>query len=75
MQYLFGEKFIKPYYYFYGIFVLLGAVGSIDVVWNFVDMVISFMTIPNLIAMLMLTPIVKKEIDAYFNEMKMNNKP
>ncbi|MFH2141251.1 MAG: sodium:alanine symporter family protein, partial [Bacteroidota bacterium] len=30
VQYLLGEKFIKPYYYFYSLFVLLGAVGSID---------------------------------------------
>lgn len=65
VQYLFGERFIKPYYFFYGFFVLLGAVGSIDIVWNFVDMVITFMTIPNLIALLLLAPVMKKEIDKY----------
>ncbi len=70
VQYVFGEKYIKPYYYFYGIFVLLGAIGSIDLVWKFVDMVITFMTIPNLIALLILTPVMKKEIDKYFDYMK-----
>lgn len=70
VQYLFGEKYIKPYYYFYGAFVLLGAIGSIDLVWKFVDMVITFMTIPNLIALLLLTPVMKKEIDKYFDYMK-----
>lgn len=69
IQYLIGEKFIKPYYYFYGLFVLLGAIGRIDIVWNFVDMVITFMTIPNLIALLLLTPVMKKEIDKYFKYM------
>ncbi|GAB4284502.1 MAG: sodium:alanine symporter family protein [Marinilabiliales bacterium] len=66
VQYLFGEKMIKPYYYFYSIFVLLGAIGSIDIVWKFVDMVITFMTLPNLIALLLLTPVMKKEIEKYF---------
>ncbi len=70
VQYVFGEKFIKPYYYFYAIFVLLGAIGKIDIVWNFVDMVITFMTIPNLIALLILTPVMKKEIDKYLNHIQ-----
>ena len=70
IQYLFGEKMIKPFYFFYGVFVLLGALGSIDIVWHFVDMVITFMTIPNLIALLLLTPVMKKEIDSYFAHMR-----
>jgi AGCS family alanine or glycine:cation symporter len=65
-QYLFGDKAIKPYYYVYGLFVFFGAVWGIDLVWSFVDMVITFMTIPNLIAILLLTPVMKKEIDNYF---------
>jgi len=67
-QYLFGTKSIKPYRYVYGFFVFLGAMGKIDLVWHFVDMVITFMTIPNLIAILLLTPVVKKEIEKYFSE-------
>lgn len=69
-QYLFGTKSIKPYRYIYGFFVFLGAMGKIDIVWHFVDMVITFMTIPNLIAILFLTPVVKKEIEKYFSLMK-----
>lgn len=66
-QYLFGDKAIKPYYYVYGLFVFFGAVWGIDLVWSFVDMVITFMTIPNLIAILLLAPVMKKEIDDYFS--------
>lgn len=66
-QYLFGDKAIKPYYYVYGLFVFFGSVWGIDLVWNFVDMVITFMTIPNLIAILLLTPVIKKEIDNYYS--------
>jgi AGCS family alanine or glycine:cation symporter len=69
-QYLFGTRSIKPYRYVYGIFVFLGCLGKIDLVWHFVDMVITFMTIPNLIAILLLTPVMKKEIENYFAIMK-----
>ena len=68
--YLWGEKAVKPYSYLFGIFVFLGAIGKIEVVWHFVDMVITFMTIPNLIALLLLTPVVTKEIKKYFTEFK-----
>ncbi len=69
-EYLFGKKSIKPYRYVYGVFVFLGAIWGIDIVWHFVDMVITFMTIPNLIAILFLSPIVLKESKKYFSLMK-----
>ncbi|NIM14755.1 MAG: amino acid carrier protein [Candidatus Aminicenantes bacterium] len=69
-EYLFGEKFVKPYRYIYGLFVFLGAIGEIEIVWHFVDMVITFMTIPNLIAIILLAPIVKQETEKYFDYMK-----
>lgn len=65
-QYIFGFKAIKKYYYVYAVFVFLGSIWGLELVWNFVDMVITFMTIPNLIAILLLTPVMKKEIDTYF---------
>lgn len=68
-EYLLGSKSIKPYRYVYGIFVFLGSIWGIDIVWHFVDMVITFMTIPNLIAILILSPIVKKEVKKYFKLM------
>jgi AGCS family alanine or glycine:cation symporter len=69
-EYLLGEKAIKPYRYVYGVFVFLGAIGKIDIVWHFVDVVITFMTLPNLIAIILLAPIVKQETQKYFEYMK-----
>jgi alanine or glycine:cation symporter, AGCS family len=69
VNYLFGEKFIKPYGYVYGAFVFLGSIWGLDLVWGFVDMVITFMTIPNLIALLLLSPVVMSETKKYFSEM------
>lgn len=67
VQYIWGDKAIKPFYFFYGFFVFLGCVWGLELVWGFVDMVITFMTIPNLIALLLLTPVMKREIDKYFS--------
>ena len=69
-NYLLGEKAIKPYRYLYGLFVFFGSVWGIDVVWHFVDMVITFMTIPNLIALLLLSGVIVKETNHYFDAMK-----
>jgi len=69
-QYIFGDKAIKPYYYFFTLFVFFGSVWGIDLVWHFVDMVITFMSIPNLIALLLLFPVMKAEADAYLKRLK-----
>lgn len=69
-NYLLGEKYIKPYRYLYATFVFLGSVFGIELVWHFVDMVITFMTIPNLIALLLLSGVLVRETKHYFDEMK-----
>ena len=66
VQYIWGDKAIMPYYFVYGAFAFFGCLWGLDLVWNFVDMVISFMTIPNIIAILLLAPVVKREYKRYF---------
>ncbi len=68
IEYLLGEKAVKPYRVVYSIFVFIGAIWGIDMVWHFTDMVITFMTIPNLIAIIILSPIVYKEVKKYFSK-------
>jgi AGCS family alanine or glycine:cation symporter len=70
VNYLFGEKYIRPYRFVYAAFVFFGCIFSIDLVWHFVDMVITFMTIPNLIALLLLSGVLMRETKKYFDEMK-----
>ena len=75
VNYLFGEKYIKTYYYLYGLFVFFGCIWSSSLVWSFVDMVITFMTIPNLIALLLLSGVIMRETKSYFAAMdKLNGK-
>ena len=68
--YLFGEKSTKIYQFIFGIFVFLGSVWGLDLVWHFVDMAITFMAIPNLIALLLLAPVVMQETKYYFEKVK-----
>jgi AGCS family alanine or glycine:cation symporter len=75
VQYIWGDKAIKPYYFAYGAFVFLGCVWGLELVWSFVDMVITFMSIPNLIAIIILAPVMKKEADNYFSFIKKEYKP
>lgn len=70
VEYLAGAKYLKIYQLVFGLFVFFGSVWGIKLVWHFVDMVITFMTIPNLIAIIILSPIVKKEVQKYFSMMK-----
>ncbi len=65
VQYLMGDRYVKPYYYIYGLFVFFGSIWGIDLVWGFVDMVITFMTIPNLIALILLFPVLRNEVNKY----------
>lgn len=70
VQYIFGDRAIKPYYYVFTLFVFFGSVWGIDLVWHFVDMVITFMSIPNLIALLLLFPVFKAEADGYLKQLR-----
>jgi AGCS family alanine or glycine:cation symporter len=74
VNYLLGETYIKPYRYLYGLFVFFGCIWGSDIVWHFVDMVITFMTIPNLIALLLLSGVVMKETKSYFSLMTSQRK-
>lgn len=69
-EYLFGPRSTRPYQYLFCIMIFLGAIGKIDLVWSFVDMAVSLMTIPNLIAILILAPMLHPHIRTYFKAMK-----
>jgi len=73
-NYLLGEKAIIPYRFMYAGFVFLGSIWGLDLVWHFVDMVITFMTIPNLIGLLLLSGVIIKETNDYFDHMKVYNR-
>ncbi|MBD3234732.1 MAG: amino acid carrier protein [candidate division Zixibacteria bacterium] len=68
IQFLIGNKAILPYKIVYCIVNFLASLFALEVVWGFGDAALGIMTIPNLIAILALTRIVKKRQDEYFAE-------
>jgi len=68
VEYLLGEKSIKPYRLLFVIMVFVGAVMKLDLVWTFADIMNGLMALPNLIALLGLSGIVAAETKNYFNK-------
>ncbi len=70
IEYLFGEKAIRIYRVFFTVAVMIGAMVSLEFVWNFSDLMNGMMAIPNLIALLWLSPIIRQETVRYFSYLK-----
>lgn len=58
VEFLFGTTVIQPYRYLWIIAVFFGTVLSLDFVWLLADTLNAMMAIPNLIGLLMLSPVV-----------------
>jgi len=67
-EYLFGGKIILVYRLLWIIVIPLGAIGSLKIVWVFSDVMNGLMAIPNLIALIILSPIVFKITRQYFSK-------
>jgi alanine or glycine:cation symporter, AGCS family len=67
IEYLFGSKTIKIYRVFFTVAVMIGAVTSLEFVWNFSDLMNGLMAIPNLVGLLLLSKIIKQETSRYFS--------
>ena len=60
-EYLFKEKWIGLYRYAWVLFVFMGALFELEIVWNFSDAMNALMAIPNLIGLLLLSRILLRE--------------
>lgn len=69
-EFLFGLRFIWIYRALYVAFVFLGAFLTVDVIWLIADIVNALMVLPNLIALLALSPIVVLETKKYLEKQK-----
>lgn len=70
IEYLLGIKAIKPYRIVFVLFVGVGAIAKLSLVWNISDTLNGLMAIPNLIGLLCLTPVVVSETKKYFDAQK-----
>lgn len=68
VEYLIGEKAIKPYRILWVVFVFCGSVFSIDLVWNLADLMNGLMALPNLISLIALSGVIVSETKKYLWE-------
>ena len=67
-QFLVGPRIVVPFRILWIIGIFLGTQMSLGLVWKMSDALNGFMAIPNLIALLLLSPVVFKLTRVYFSE-------
>ncbi|HFH9921617.1 MULTISPECIES: sodium:alanine symporter family protein [unclassified Streptococcus] len=70
IEFLFGTKAILPYRLVFVAMVALGGFLKLDLIWTIADIVNGLMALPNLIALLALSPVIIKETRQYFAKKK-----
>ncbi|MDB8803756.1 alanine/glycine:cation symporter family protein [Romboutsia sp. 1001216sp1] len=70
-EFLFGIKFISAYRVVFVLMILIGSFLKLEMVWIIADIVNALMAIPNLIALIYLTPVVIAETNTYMNYLKL----
>jgi AGCS family alanine or glycine:cation symporter len=66
MDYLIGRRAVVPYRTVFILAVFVGCVLELNVVWVFSDIANGLMALPNLIGLLLLSPVVVAETKKYF---------
>jgi alanine or glycine:cation symporter, AGCS family len=64
--YLFGAKAAVPYRVLWLVFIYLGAVGSLHLVWDVADTLNGLMALPNLISVLLSIAVLRRLIREFF---------
>ncbi|MGM9618786.1 MAG: alanine/glycine:cation symporter family protein [Oscillospiraceae bacterium] len=65
-EYLFGSKVVKPYQVIFCLVCIVGTTMDLSLAWNIADTLNGLMAIPNLIGVLLLSPVVFKLTKEYF---------
>ncbi|MEM0964115.1 MAG: alanine:cation symporter family protein, partial [Bacteroidota bacterium] len=66
-NYLFGPKAILPFKAIFVVMHFIGAVLAVTTIWDLGDVALSLVTIPNVIALIFLSGVLKKLTDSYFD--------
>ena len=70
VEYLFGPKARLPYEAVFCLMIVIGSVTELKMVWNWADTLNGLMMLPNLIAVLLLSPVVFKLTREHFKALK-----
>ena len=67
-EFLFGIRVILPYRILWLVAIMIGALGKLEIIWLLADVLNGLMAIPNLIALIGLSPVVFQLTRDYFRE-------
>lgn len=67
-EYLFGTGIIKYYRLLWVVAVMVGSVATLPIVWSFADIANGLMALPNLVSLLVLTPVIIAETKKHLGE-------
>ncbi|MBV5310579.1 alanine/glycine:cation symporter family protein [Chromatium okenii] len=65
-EYLFGERVIVPFRILWVLMIPVGALAQLDLIWLIADTLNALMALPNLVALLLLSPVVFRLTREYF---------
>lgn len=74
VEYLFGIKAIKYYRILFLITLFMGTVFSLDIVWSFSDITNGLMAFPNILSLLLLTPLIVSKTKYFLWENRLEEK-
>lgn len=69
VEYFAGKKGLIPYRVLYIAVAVIAPVVALDVVWDIADILNALMAIPNLLAVLLLSPVIVKETKKYLDDL------
>lgn len=69
VEYFAGKKGLIPYRVLYIAVAVIAPVVALDVVWDIADILNALMALPNLIAVLLLSPVIVKETKKYLDDL------
>lgn len=73
VEYFAGKKGLIPYRIVYVLVAAIAPVAAFDLIWTIADILNALMAIPNLIAVLLLSPVIVKETGKYINNLDAND--
>lgn len=65
IEYLFGRKGVLPYKLIFIVVLLVTPITALDLVWKMSDIFNALMALPNIVAIIALTPVIVKETNYY----------
>ena len=74
VTYLFGARYVLLYRGLFLLFSFIGSIAALELVWTMGDIALGLMTVPNLIAVVFLTPKIISLSNDYFQRMGKQSK-